>query len=80
MGYRPWGHIRVRYDTATKHNKSHSLEHLSHELSTSPEPPTYLLNMSHDPRLGLNVQLFDPFNKLLFPLTLRRVTSVNESI
>ena len=42
--------------------------------------PTYLLYMGHDPGLCLNVQLFDSFDKFLFPLTLWRVTSVNETV
>ena len=46
----------------------------------SPQHPTYLLDVCHDPRLGLNVQLFDSFDKFLFPLTLWMVTSVNESV
>lgn len=44
------------------------------------KPHTYLLDVGHDPSLGLNVQLFDSFNKLLFLLTLQRVTRVNGSI
>lgn len=40
----------------------------------------YLLDVGHDPSLGLNVQLFDSFNELLFLLTLQRVTCVNGSI
>lgn len=44
------------------------------------KPHTYLLYMGHDPGLGLNVQLFDSFNKFLFPLTLWRVTGVNGGI
>lgn len=39
-----------------------------------PHPPhAYLLDVSHNASLGLDVQLFDSLNELLFPLTLRRV-------
>lgn len=46
---------------------------------TPQKPHTYLLYMGHDPSLGFNVQLFDPFDKFLFPLTLWKVAGINRS-
>lgn len=39
-------------------------------MATPARPHTYLLDMSHNASLGLDVQLFDSLNEFLFSLTL----------
>lgn len=39
-------------------------------VSTAAPPHTYLLDMSHNASLGLDVQLFDSLNEFLLSLTL----------